>query len=66
MSIRYSCRTIGRLQTRIRRIDCLSVTSHTLPHAASGSYQGPVNQPSPPTTRDPVAQAPTTDQGEYN
>ena len=45
-------------------IDCLSVTSHTLPHTASGSYQGPVTQPSLPTTMDPVAQAPTTDQGE--
>ena len=41
----------------------LSVMSHTLPHAASGSDKSRGGQPPPPTTRDPVAQAPTTDQG---
>ena len=46
-------------------IDGLSVMSHTLPHAASGSYEGLVTTPSPPTTRHPVAQAPTTDQGDH-
>ena len=46
---------------RFLHIDCLRVTSHTLPHADSGSYQGPVTTPSPPFTRDQVAQAPTTE-----
>ena len=37
------------------------MTSHTLPHAVSGSDKGPGGQPSPPTTRHPVAQAPAID-----
>ena len=41
----------------------LSVTSQTLPHAASGSDKGLREPAHPPTTRDPVAQAPTTDKG---
>ena len=47
-------------------IDCLSVTSHTLPHTASGSYQGPETRPTPPTTRHPVVQAPTIVKGGCN
>ena len=47
-------------------IDHLSVTSHTLPHAASGSDKDLGEPVYPPTTRDPVAQAPTTVKGEYN
>ena len=46
-------------------IDRLSVTSHTLPHAASGSYQVPGTTHSPPTTRHPVAQVPTTVKGDH-
>ena len=42
-------------------IDRLSVTSQTLPHEASGSDKGLVT--TPPTTRDPLVQAPTIDQG---
>ena len=41
------------------------MTSHTLPHAAGGSDKGPVGQLTPPTTRDPVAQAPKTDNWRY-
>ena len=40
--------------------------SHVPNLVASGSYQGPVSTPSPPTTRDPVVQAPKTENGEYN
>ena len=47
-------------------IDFLSVTSHTLPHTASGSYQGPETRPTPPTTRYPVVQAPTIVKGGCN
>ena len=46
--------------------DHLSVTSHTLPHAATGSGKGAGSQPSPATTRHPVVQSPPIEKGEYN
>ena len=40
--------------------------SHPLPHAASGSDKVLGATPSPPTTRHPVVQPPTTDKGGNN